>query len=326
MKIAFVLSESACISPFSGIRIQAEAWASELEKQGHQVVRINPWNQQDWRDYDTIHLIGYCTMLNKLSKIPNGNVVFSPIIDSFQPIWKYRLVTYWGANRLRLVSHNYEIRQAAKYIRKWCVRTHFEYEYVHKAYGIPDSKISVIPLSYRIKTPSDYPHKEQYCLHVSKITDARKNVLRLVDAAIKYKFKLVLAGSVDSSFDNSLLKRKIDNNENIHYYGCLDDDQLIELYKHAKVFALPSIGEGVGLVALEAAVCGCDIVVTNIGGPKEYYGDMAFVVNPYNVDEIGVAVINALSTSKHQPDLMNYIKQKYNLSKCVSDLVDFYKR
>lgn len=325
MKIAYVLSESACVSPYSGIRIQAETWAGELERQGHQIIRISPWKQRDWQSYDTIHIFGYCSMLNNLSKIPNKNIVFSPIIDSFQPIWKYRLVTHWGSKRLRLTSHNYEIRQAAKYIRTWCVRTRFEYEYVRQAYGISPSKIAIIPLSYRVTPPKTYPEKEPFCLHVSKITDKRKNVERLVDAAIKYRFRLVLAGSADAAlYEQSSLKKKIEVNTNITYLGRVSDGELLRLYCAAKVFALPSLGEGVGMVALEAAACGCDIVITNIGGPKEYYGDMATVVNPYNADGIGTAVQNALSANSYQPRLMNSIQDNYCLQKCVSDLANLY--
>lgn len=45
--------------------------------------------------------------------------------------------------------------------------------------------------------------------------------------------------------------------------------------------------EGVGIVAVDAAIYGCEIVITNIGGPKEYYDNMAYTVNPYNIDDIG---------------------------------------
>ena len=314
------------MSPFSGIRIQAETWAGELERQGHQVVRVSPWEKQDWSCYDAIHVFGYCTMLNNLSEIPNRNIIFSPIIDSFQPIWKYRLVTHWGSRQLRLTSHNYEIRQAASFVRKWCVRTQFEYEYVRRAYGISPYKISIIPLSYRITPPETYPEKGSFCLHVSKITDKRKNVERLVDAAIKYGFRLVLAGSVDAvAYEGSALRRKIESNDNINYFGRVSDSELLRLYCAAKVFALPSIGEGVGMVALEAAACGCDIVVTDIGGPKEYYDNMAMVVNPYDTDAIGKAVQNALADNSRQPRLMSYVQNNYCLQKCVGDLANMYR-
>ena len=324
MKVAYIISEIMCVSPHNGIRVQAESWAAELVRQGHEVIKVNPWEMQDWSSYDVIHIFGYSPFLKKLNDVPNRNIVFSPIIDSFMPIWLYRFVTYWGCKKMRISSTNYDIRSAKPYIKKWFVRSHFEFEYVHRAYGVPKNNIVIVPLSFRISPPTKYPRKENFCLHVSKLTDSRKNVERLVDAAIQGKFQLVLAGSVSQDFDKSTLKKKIERHDNIRYLGRVSDEELINLYCSAKVFALPSIGEGVGLVALEAAVCGCEIVITNIGGPKEYYGGKAFTVNPFHTEQICKAVLDALDDNKFQPDLMYSIKSEYNIEKCVNHLVNIY--
>lgn len=204
------------------------------------------------------------------------------------------------------------------------MRSKYEYEYVNKSYDVPSGQISIIPLSYRIQECDDYPAKEHFCLHVSRLTDDRKNVLRLMKAAVKYNFKLVLAGSISSEDDFVPFRKIMKEYDNIIYLGRVSDEKLIDLYRRAKVFALPSINEGVGMVAVEAASYGCDIVVTEIGGPKEYYGDMAFTVNPYNIDEIGKAVCKAMVNMNSQPKLMKYIKVNYRLSKCVKDLVKVY--
>ena len=98
---------------------------------------------------------------------------------------------------------------------------------------------------------------------------------------------------------------------------------LFDLYNKAKVFALPSIREGVGLVALEAAARGSDIVITNIGGPKEYYEDLAYQVDPYSVDDIGKSVIKALETTK-QPELSHHILKEYSLEKLTEQLIKSY--
>jgi glycosyltransferase involved in cell wall biosynthesis len=99
------------------------------------------------------------------------------------------------------------------------------------------------------------------------------------------------------------------------------------LYNKAKVFALPSINEGVGLVALEAAMHGCDIVITNLGGPKEYYPrGMVQTVNPYDIDDIGEAVIKALDDTTSQPQLREHIKNTYNVSSCTDKLIDYYSK
>lgn len=328
MIIAYVISESYSISTFNGIRMQAEIWAVELERKGHTVVKVNPWENHKWEEYDIIHIFGPCEfILNFTSGLykRNKNIVFSPIIDTIESIRKYKIASLWGCKRLRLSSPNYTIRQASPYIKHWLVRSEYEFQYVNKAYSIPQDKISIVPLSFRIPVCEEYPQKESFCLHVSKLTDGRKNVIRLLKAAVKYKFKLVLAGSISSEEDFTPLKKMIDGNDNITYLGRVSDDKLIELYKKAKVFALPSINEGVGMVAVEAASYGCDIVVTEIGGPKEYYNGMAYVVNPYSVDEIGTAVLKAMNTKEFQPQLQSYIQLEYNLHHCVDLLINDYQ-
>ena len=189
MIIAYVISESYSTSVFYGIKVQAETWADELERQGHKVIKVNPWESHSWENYDIIHIFGPCEFIYTFSaslSVRNNRIVLSPIIDTIQSLWKYRLVSLWGCKRLRLASPNYTIRQSRKYIKHWLVRSKYEYEYVNKSYDVPSGQISIIPLSYRIQECDDYPAKEHFCLHVSRLTDDRKNVLRLMKAAVKY--------------------------------------------------------------------------------------------------------------------------------------------
>ena len=109
--------------------------------------------------------------------------------------------------------------------------------------------------------------------------------------------------------------------------GFVSDDELSLLYDRAKVFALPSINEGVGLVALEAAMHECNIVITNIGGPKEYYpSGLAQLVDPYNIDSIGRAIITALADNETQPKLKDFIEKNYSVSNCTDILINFYSK
>lgn len=197
-------------------------------------------------------------------------------------------------------------------IKTILVRSEFEKKYMVEGFGFPAEKCKIVRLSCGITPLDTLPQKEPFCLHISLLCDKRKNVKRLIDAAKKYNFRLVLAGKLRNQEEQQLLNSWIGNTDNIEYRGFISEKEKMDLYSRAKVFALPSTNEGVGIVALEAAAMGCDIVITKLGGPHEYYNDKAKIVNPYNVDEIGQAVKYFIDGNSFQPELGKYILQNYN--------------
>lgn len=328
MKIAYVIYPGACfIGEGDGQKMQAVIWRDALMKKGIEVDFINPWKGYDWKRYDIVHVFGFglwnYDFIHWGSKI-NPNFVFSPIIDTNTPMWKYKLATYCGSRHLRLYSQNYMLRVLKKDIKLFFARTNYEAGYLHKGYGIENKKIALVPLSYRFNHYKDIP-KEKFCLFAGTMTQERKNVSTLIKAAQKYDFRLVLVGNTGNKDSYNVLKTLIGNYKNIEIKGFVTDDELIELYNQAKVFALPSLNEGVGLVALEAAVHGCNIVITKFGGPKEYYGNHAYIVNPYSIDEIGISVRKALADEERQPQLREYIMKKYAPEVCVQKLINSYQ-
>lgn len=327
MKIGYVGNQNFCISgPSNGIRKQALVWKQTLEDMGHQVELINTWGEYKWKDFDIIHSFGFLDSNSIISQLKSRGckIVNSPIIDTTQSIFQYKLASFWGSKILNLSSPRYCLRQAKKNIDLFLARSEFEKSYIVNALGVQESNVDIVPLSYNSFVDLSLENKENFCFHLSSITQARKNVMRLIQSAIKYKFNLVLAGSTGTEKSYAPFKKLIDANDNITCLGFISEDQLVDLYRRAKVFALPSINEGVGLVALDAAMYGCDVVITNIGGPKEYYADNAYLVNPYSVDDIGMSIVQAMSTTK-QPDLYNHIVQNYSLESCVSKLESLYK-
>ena len=331
MDIAYIMYPGACyMGDGDGSKMQAEIWAKELEKKGHHVERINPWGHYDWKSFDIVHVFGFglwnYDMIHWGSSL-NPNFVFSPIIDTNTPMWKYKLATFMGCKGLRLFSQNYALRQLRDEIKLFFARSEYEANYLNTGYDISKDKIAIVPLSYRQTISYPNTEKERFCLFVGTMTQERKNVSRLIEAAKKYGFNLKLAGNKGNATSESRLRHQIGNYKNIEILGFVSDDELSMLYSKAKVFALPSINEGVGLVALEAAMHGCNIVITKLGGPKEYYPkDLAYTVNPYNIDDIGHAIIRALDDHTSQPILREYIKKKYNVSSCTDLLIDKYSK
>lgn len=330
MKIAYIMYPGACyMGKGDGSKMQAEIWLKELENKGHVVDRINPWGHYDWKSYDIVHVFGFglwnYDMIHWGSGL-NPNFVFSPIIDTNTPMWKYKLATHFGCSKLRLFSQNYALRELRPDIKLFLARTEYEADYLRKGYDIDDSKIKIVPLSFREDHYDPSIPKEPFCLFAGTMTQPRKNVPSLIKAAKKYGFRLVLVGNKGNADSEKKLLELIDGASNIEVKGFVSDEELTSLYNRAKVFALPSLNEGVGLVALEAAVHGCNIVITSLGGPKEYYQEgMAQIVNPYSIDEIGQGVMAALADNTSQPQLRDYLIKKYNVSTCTDQLIEYYQ-
>lgn len=327
MKIAYILYPEVIISNKSnGIRSQAETWAELLRTKGHEVDYVNNWGDYNWKEFDVIHFFGggkwMFPIVKRMSAI-NPNLCWSPICDpKFSTEFSAKeKIKRWTSDFLKW-DYLYNVKKDPS-LKKVLVRTQFEYDYLHKTYGIPQDILTLIPLSYsKYCTSYEKCKKEDFCLHISSIYQDRKNVVRLIHAANKYNFQLVLAGSKGAEEQFQLIKNAIGDNTNIEVLGFISEEEKIDLYRRAKVFALPSISEGVGIVALDAAYYGCDIVITDIPGPKEYYNGQCIEVNPFDVDAIGKSITRFLNEEvSFQPSLSKYILGTYS-PEIIADSVE----
>lgn len=314
-------------APTNGVVSQAYTWKKGLEELGNEVVLVNMWDKNDWSSFDFLHFFGFSVYMADFIKVlyhVNPNIALSPILDPDYSITNLKIRSYWGNRKLNLMNPFYALRQIKPFIKWVFVRSEYELEYMTKGFGFEREKCPIVPLSYGIDLPNKTIDKELFCLHISLLCDERKNVKRLIEASKKYKFKLILGGKLRNEQEKRMLESWMKGNEYVEYHGFLSLDEMKDLYSRARVFALPSIVEGVGIVALEAAVYGCDIVVTEKGGPHEYYKDMALNVNPYSVDDIGMTVTRYMNGFTHQPELQQFTIKNYSLVAIAQRILDVY--
>lgn len=329
MKIAFILSYCP-FSPTNGIVSQGLTWKIGLEMLGHEVVLINMWDKNEWQFFDAILFFGFsvysCEFINSIHKV-NSNIIIAPILDPDYSILALKIYNHWGSHKLRLTNPYYSLRSIKDKVRIFLVRSEFEKKYICEGFDIPAEKCKIVRLSYGILPSDSLPEKEPFCLHISLLCDKRKNVKRLIEAAKRYNFRLVLAGKLRNQEEQRCLYSWIANAHNIEYRGFVTEEEKMSLYARAKVFALPSTNEGVGIVALEAAAMGCDIVITKLGGPHEYYEGKAKIIDPYNIDEIGRAVKYFIDGGTFQPELRRFVNYNYStamISKILEQVL-YYK-
>lgn len=309
-----------------GINVQGRMWKEGLEALGHKVQLHNVWERFNYKIVDIVMFIGNGVLIRDyirlFSDFNHIKFAVAPIIDE-PNLNKYKLFSLIPfSRRLSDINTVNLLRSQKDKISIWLARSKWERRFICEGLGVSPDKVAIIPISMRFNSvPNvDFTKKENFCLHVSRLASPGKNVERLVKAAKKYKFKLVLAGTLNGEKEIDWMKSIIGNSKDIIYTGWLSEEELKRLYLKAKVFALPSFIEGVGMVALEAACYGSEIVLTNIGAPKEYYNGRAVLVDPNSVDSIGQGVLTAMSSKKAQPELKKHIEENYSVQICMKKL------
>lgn len=90
---------------------------------------------------------------------------------------------------------------------------------------------------------------------------------------------------------------------NVHYMGYVTKRELLEHYRTARLFVMPSRRETFGLVAMEAMSCGLPVITSDISGPRSFvredFGDMIPAGRP---KALAFSIKNFLELWQQQPD------------------------
>jgi glycosyltransferase involved in cell wall biosynthesis len=183
-------------------------------------------------------------------------------------------------------------------------------------YGIPEERIKVVycginPLFLQKKADAvtiDCP--ERYVLSVSAIAQ-NKNQTGLVKAFCRYKelhkdddAKLVLVGAMRQPEEiAALLQNNTRYKDDIIYTGYVTDDELLQWYDHATLFAYPSFYEGFGMPIVEALVRGRAVVCSSTTSMPEAGGDAAQYCDPNEIDSIAAAIEKVLQDDELRKDM-----------------------
>ena len=117
---------------------------------------------------------------------------------------------------------------------------------------------------------------------------------------------------------------KAEAGETIEFVPFLSQTELTNYYKRAKVHVLPSWFETAGLVTMEAAAMGCNVVIADKGDVREYFGDLAYYCNPESSQSIADAITKAMSEPVN-PALKKHVLENYTWGKAAEQTLSAYK-
>lgn len=310
MRVAFSIPALLAVgSPRSGVLVQAKQQALALRRLGVDVVEIDSWDPPRLDGLDVLHFFQGGFSLRGIERIkqrfPRLRLVFAPMIDSNRSNTAYRLAAELGRVWTGLQVPAILRAQALGSDAVVC-RSTWERQRVIRGLGIPDEKAYVVLNGARSLPRSLDPEaelarldvREPFALHVSIFSDPRKNVLRLLEAIRGTPVRLVLAGAGATDQDGQRVRAEATRNPNVRVLSELTEAELGALYARCRAFFLPSIHEGTGLAALEAASWGSPVVVTENGGPRDYFGEAAIYVKPESIASLRRAVVEAWSAER----------------------------
>ena len=159
----------------------------------------------------------------------------------------------------------------------------------YESLGVPDDKIKIIPNGVDYEK-FDYLTKSKNLL---KRIGTPQRVVLFVARLVKYKgaqhiikaipkiindygdTKFIFIGE-DQGYKKELvqLAKRLDVSDKCVFPGKVYENDLLKYYSIADVFILPSIGEGFGLVALEAIASGIPVVLADAGGLKHILSEI----------------------------------------------------
>ncbi|MEQ8970689.1 MAG: glycosyltransferase family 4 protein [Coleofasciculus sp. C1-SOL-03] len=106
----------------------------------------------------------------------------------------------------------------------------------------------------------------------------------------------ILAGKGDDSPRIQSLITRLNLDDCVTLPGFLTDEELCDHYNLCDVFAMPSQGEGFGIVFLEALACGKPVLAGNQDGSVQPLasGELGCLVDPNNVEDIANKLIEII--------------------------------
>ena len=310
MKVAFI-TRSTLYSVPGGDTEQIVQTARFLKEMGIGVELFLTTERIDYSKYDLLHVFNItrpADILFHISKTTKPVVVSTILVDYTEYDMHHRkglpglilrlfpaganeyvkTIARWLLKKDSLQSKSYlwkgqhkSIREILKKPTLLLPNSEAEYQTLEAMYGVKKN-YSVIHNGIDHSLFSFLPEikkDDKLVLSAARI-EGRKNQLNLIKALNDTPYTLLLTGLPAPNQRKYYDECKKIASKNIIFCGRVPVETLIDYYSKAKVHVLPSWHETCGLSSLEAAAMGCNIVITDKGFTREYFGDDAFYCDP----------------------------------------------
>ena len=364
MKVLFCVRHNFYSSP-GGAQIQVLKTIEGLEKLGVACDLTSTLEKTDFSRYDLIHLTDLTwtyDLLEYLSLLRNVRIpkVLSTIYWPFDDYaahgapWMQRLIfRCFGINGFEYMKAAFKLlfRRNLIYLRglkksyiasqkeivgsvDWLLpNSEMELAALNSRLGLRQENYTVVnnaidvTLFDQIMSGSSFDKAPDTITFVGRI-DARKNQLNFLKAVYHTPYRIVFIGQAGPNSRKYYRKLRdlAERRGNTEFVSQVPQRTVFELMLTARVNVLTSWIETPGLVSLEALYAGCNIVVTDKGSVREYFGDHAYYCKPDDLESIREAVEMAMKAPPPSQEVRRKIISDYSWGKAAEQTLSAYEK
>lgn len=315
----------------------------------------------DYSQYDLLHFFNITRPADILYHVKKANkpFVLSPILIDYSEYDKYyrkgiagslfrllspdaiefsKTIARWLSGKDALMSFSYLFKGHRRSVKKILKET---------SMLLPNSELEYGRMARKYKYAGDYivvpngidtalfqcdetvKKDKNLIICVARI-EGIKNQLNLIKALNNTRFNLLLIGEPAPNQAGYYQNCKKIAAGNVRFIEHVPQHELIQYYQKAKVHVLPSWFETTGLSSLEAAAIDCNVVITDRGDAKEYFGEAAFYCDPGLPESILAAVekasVQECNGELRKKIILNYTWQQAALQTQIAykDVINLY--
>ncbi len=338
MRVLFQTYALAFQSPGGGERVILELQKA-LTLRGHEVALYQPW-EHDPAAFDVLH---YFSVLESAHwrhlkrHHPDKPLFVTPTLfvgkgrrDRWR-LHKERILSWLRPGRysdLQLPDHFFP-------------NTAYEASTLERQFRVPKAKITVLPngVSEHFRLGHAEPFRNfsglsgPFVLHVGRFHPVKQQDF-LIEALRDTKVQCVFIGDEDvshSSYRAHCMRLAADSKENnFHFFkGIGANDPLLSLvYAAAGLFALPSQFETFGIAALEAAVAGCPLLLSDKVADSSVFQGAGTLLPITNAALWRAAILRHMESGRERlsPSIVAKLQSSYDWSLIARSLEQEYLR